>query len=67
MATGKTKHQFCGLHRIGYDATLDPTCPQCTLAHIGTATQYDYDTLKAQPLDDSGKPLDARTLKPVAA
>ena len=60
----RTKHGFCTLHRIGYNRTLDPTCPQCTMAGL-SAEQLDYDpdaTRTVQvavgaPLDSSGKPL----------
>lgn len=26
--------QFCTLHKLGYNDELDPTCPQCMLAHL---------------------------------
>jgi hypothetical protein len=64
--TGKTRHAFCGLHRIAYSLDFDPTCPQCTLAHIAGQTQYDFDELKQVPLDDHGTLLNARTLLPAA-
>lgn len=66
MATGKTAHQFCTLHRIGYNSELDPTCPQCSLAHIPSAPQLDWDVQRQAPLDDAGVLLDRRTLKPAA-
>jgi hypothetical protein len=64
--TGTTRHGFCGLHKIAYDLDLDATCPQCTLAHISSATQYDYDEKKHLPQDDKGVLLNARTLQPAA-
>ena len=55
-----TRHGFCSMHRIAYDRDNDATCPQCLLSGIYPPKQYEYDELAQQPLDDSGKLLDAR-------
>lgn len=60
-----TRHGFCSIHRIAYDRNLDPTCPQCLLAHMSPPKQYDFDELAHTPVDDSQKPLDARGPIPV--
>lgn len=59
-------HGFCTIHRIGYNRNLDAVCPQCLIQRIQPAEQLDFDTIAQRPLDASGKPLDPRTLKPVA-
>jgi hypothetical protein len=59
-------HRFCTLHRIAYDDDLDPTCPQCTLAHIMPPEQLDFDSRTQTPLSADGAPLHPKTLKPVA-
>lgn len=61
-----TDHAFCTLHRIAYNALLDPTCPQCTVAHIQPPEQLDYDIVAQKPLNAAGKHLNPRTLQPVA-
>jgi hypothetical protein len=61
-----TNLQFCALHKIAYNSDLDPTCPQCTLARLQGAIQYDYDAGHQQPIEpQSGKLLDRKTLQPV--
>jgi len=58
----RRKHGFCTLHRVAYLRSLDPTCPQCTLAGL-QAEQLDFDpeaTVTVQvavgaPVDASGK------------
>jgi len=65
----RTKHGYCTLHHCGYLRSLDPTCPQCTLAGL-RADQLDYDPDATQtvqiavgsPLDASGKPLSQAAL-----
>jgi hypothetical protein len=53
-----TRHGFCGLHKIGYDRTLDAHCPQCILGRIYPTKQYDYDAVAGKPLDDHGSPIE---------
>lgn len=60
-----TVHAFCPLHRIAYNADLDPTCPQCVLQRIAPPEQLDFDSVTQRPLSASGEQLDRRTLKPV--
>jgi len=65
----RTKHGFCTLHRIAYLRSLDPTCPQCTMAGL-QATQTDYNpeaTATVQiavgaPVDDSGSTISPEEL-----
>jgi hypothetical protein len=59
------KHGFCSIHRVAYNRDLDATCPQCLLAHMAPPKQYDFDEIQQKPLDDSGKPFDARGAVPV--
>jgi hypothetical protein len=58
----RTRHRFCTLHRIAYDATLDPTCPQCTLGGIQPQEQLNFDIVEQKPLNSAGKPVDPITL-----
>lgn len=58
-----TLHGFCTLHRVAYNRELDHTCPQCSLAHISPPDQLDFDIVRQKPLDASGNPLNARTLR----
>lgn len=58
-------HGFCTLHRCAYNRELDPTCPQCSLQGIPPSKQLDYDSSRQMPLDDAGKFVSPRTLKPV--
>lgn len=68
-----TLHGFCTLHRIAYNRSLDPTCPQCMLSHQNVQ-QLDFDANRTTmiavpsgaPLDDAGKPLHPATLEPIA-
>lgn len=60
-----TKHGFCKIHRIAYNRDLDPTCPQCMIAHIVPGEQLDFDEFQQKPLDSAGRPLDKRSLEPV--
>jgi len=57
-------HQFCTLHRIGYNADLDPTCPQCAMGGHANIEQLDFDSVQGSPVKD-GVLLDKRTLKPI--
>ena len=59
-------HGFCTVHRIAYNDELDPTCPQCMIAHVSGAEQLDFDTQRQKPLAADGTPLNPRTLKPEA-
>jgi len=52
------RHGFCSLHRIGYNRSLDATCPQCVLAGILPPRQYDYDSELQAPVDAAGKPVE---------
>jgi hypothetical protein len=52
-----TRHGFCSLHRIGYDRSLDPACPQCVLAGHLPPKQYDFDSELQSPVDAAGKPV----------
>lgn len=58
-------HSFCPIHRIAYNALLDPTCPQCTLAGIMPPEQLEFDAKEQKPVNAAGERLDARTLKVV--
>ena len=59
-----TDVQFCPLHKTGYNSTLDPVCPQCTLAHIAPPPPLNYDVVAQKPIDAAGNHLNKRTLQP---
>jgi len=68
-----TVHGFCSLHRIAYNRTLDPHCPQCLIGHVQGAAQLDYEPPQAVTTQHTGgvldpatgAQLDAITLQPV--
>jgi hypothetical protein len=57
-------HQFCGLHKIGYDTTLDYHCPQCIIGRIFPVKQYAFDTVLQKPVDAAGAPLAPAAVTP---
>jgi hypothetical protein len=59
-----TRHGFCTLHKIAFDRTLDPICPQCSLARIEPFKDLDYDVTLKTPLDAAGKPLELAAVRP---
>lgn len=59
-----TAHQFCPVHRIGYNSDLDPVCPQCTNARIPPQQSFDFDVVAQKPMNADGVHLDKRTLQP---
>jgi len=56
------RHGFCSLHRIGYNRSLDATCPQCVLASILPPKQYDFDEELQMPVDAAGKPVEPEAI-----
>lgn len=59
------QHGFCTHHRIAYNTDFDLTCPQCNLAQLPPQKQLEWDTQLQMPLNDSGTPVDPRSLKVV--
>lgn len=60
-----SSHQFCTVHRIAYNTSMEYNCPQCTLAHTN-APQLAFDSQAQLPLSEDGKLLDKATLAPAA-
>lgn len=58
-------HAFCGLHKIGYNTDLDYVCPQCVIAKIAPAKQWEFDTQLQAPVDATGNPLEVAEATPV--
>lgn len=56
-------HAFCPRHRCAYNALMDPTCPQCTLAGVVPPDQLEYDAQLQRPLNAAGRPVHPRTLQ----
>ena len=58
------KLRFCGLHQIAYNTEFDKICPQCIIARIQPAKQYDFDAPSQKPVDAAGKPLAPEAIVP---
>lgn len=57
-------HGYCGLHRIGYNRNFDYICPQCSIARIPPAKQYDFSVQLQKAVDALGVPLDPALIVP---
>lgn len=56
-------HAYCPVHHIGYNLSLDPTCPQCTQAGIFPPVQYEFDIIQQKPVDGAGKALERSEMR----
>jgi hypothetical protein len=59
-----SSHGYCTLHKIAYNRTLDPICPQCSVAHIVPFKSLDFDTSTQKPLNAQGEPVEPADVTP---